>query len=98
MSPMGCRACAVGTNWLVYSVAAGESPSNAGLLVAGIVPATFLGGAVVALSCVAAWSKGYAFSRRRLYILVPFAPPLAAVYGLVRIPVVIAWLPKLFGF
>ena len=51
---MGCLACAVGGNWLAYSVAAGESLSIAGLLVAGIVPAIFLGGAVAALACVAA--------------------------------------------
>ena len=167
MSPMGCLACAVGGNWLAYSVAAGESLSIAGLLVAGIVPAIFLGGAVVALACVAAWWKGYAFTRRSLslrmvrgqmlralsamllpililgglttgmltalqagaiavvhtvwmgayaikeirwqglpgalvyaglYILLPFALPLAVVVGLVRFPVVFAWLPRLFGY
>jgi TRAP-type C4-dicarboxylate transport system permease large subunit len=165
--PMACLACTLGANWLIYSVAAGESLSVAGLLLAGILPAILLGGAAVALCCVAAWWKGYSLNPRGLslrivmqqmpralpvvflpvlvlaglisgmltataagaiavahtiwmgfcamrevrgrslpgallyaglYIVVPFALPLAIVVGLVNYPEVFAWLPRLFGF
>ncbi len=66
MAPIACLACTVGGNWLIYSVAAGESLSVTGLLVAGIVPAILLGGAMVTLSCLAAWWKGYPVSLRGL--------------------------------
>ncbi len=167
MTPIACLACAAGGNWLIYSVAAGESLSVTGLLMAGIVPAILLGGAMVILSCIAAWWKGYSVSPRGLsfrgvkgqmprvflavvlpilflgglirgmwtptqaaaiavvhivwmgycimreirgqspagalvyaglYILLPFALPLALVYGLVHFPYVYKWLPNLFGY
>jgi hypothetical protein len=55
MVPMACLACTLGANWLIYSVAAGESLSVAGLSLAGILPAILLGGAAVALCSFGIW-------------------------------------------
>jgi TRAP-type C4-dicarboxylate transport system permease large subunit len=66
MVPIACVACTVGANWLIYSVAAGESLSVAGLLLAGIVPAILLGGAMLTFCWFAARWKGYSLTPRDL--------------------------------
>jgi C4-dicarboxylate transporter, DctM subunit len=65
MGPSVCVAC-LGVNWVIYSVATGESLSVAGLVLAGIVPAILLGGVVMALCCIAAHRTGYSLSPRCL--------------------------------